>query len=129
MPRKFKPLLVVAGFICLVILGSVPGHDKSPGAAAAASSGSAEITMLTGAGSDNSCQENDEDARIYVVITLRNDGDAAGTVNPWATFDYSDGGNSTESYGSNHGGQASRFQPTPRSTPTSTTRSIRSSTR
>ena len=59
--------------------------------------------MLTGASSDNSCQEDDGAARIYVKITLRNSGGKAGNVNPWAAFDYSDGGNSTESYDTNFG--------------------------
>jgi 5-deoxy-D-glucuronate isomerase len=81
------------------------GDTSSASAASspAASSGSAHITMLRGRSSDNACEENDGDARIYVTITLRNSGDAEGTVNPWATFDYSDGGNSTESYFTNYG--------------------------
>ena len=37
------------------------------------------------------------------MFTLRNTGDQAGTVNAWAPFDYSDGGNSTESYDTNYG--------------------------
>ena len=59
--------------------------------------------MLRGPSSDNKCSENDGDARIYVTITLRNSGNAAGTVNPWATFDYSDGGHSEETYLENFG--------------------------
>jgi hypothetical protein len=63
----------------------------------------AHIVMLHGRGADNSCSEEDSEARIYVSFTLRNTGDQDGTVNPWATFDYSDGGNSTESYDTNYG--------------------------
>ena len=94
-------LLVVVG---LVIAGvKKAGHSVGIGnhpttTAAAAPAGSAHIVMMRGSNSDSACTEEDGEARIYVVITLRNTGDAAGTVNPWATFDYSDGGNSTESY-------------------------------
>jgi hypothetical protein len=105
---------LVLGVIALVAFGSIihslQGHSTTSSASNAVTSsvssgsaGSARITMLRGPSSDNSCQENDGDARIYVVITLRNSGNAEGTVNPWATFDYSDGGNSTESYFDNYG--------------------------
>jgi hypothetical protein len=85
---------------------AIASHSSSSSSAettAAAPVETAHITMLRGASSDNSCTEDDGDARIYVTITLRNSGSAAGTVNPWATFDYSDGGNSTESYLDNYG--------------------------
>src|SRR4029077_671621 len=76
--------------------------DKSS-AASEPDAGAAQITMLRGNTSDNECTEADSEARIYVGITLRTDGDTAGTVTPWATFDYSDGGHSTESYSTNYG--------------------------
>ena len=59
--------------------------------------------MMHGAASDNACTEADGEARIYVIIELRNTGDAAGTMNPWATFDYSDGGHDTQDYYGNWG--------------------------
>jgi 5-deoxy-D-glucuronate isomerase len=99
--------LIVVGVIVAGIYGishnSSIKTSSSAATASAASTGSAHITMLRGASSDNSCTESEGDARIYVTITLRNSGSAAGTVNPWATFDYSDGGNSSESYLSNYG--------------------------
>jgi hypothetical protein len=100
--------LVFGGLAVLAVIGALvnshkSGSNSASGSSVSSSSGSAHITMLRGKTSDNSCSENDGEARIYVVITLRNSGDAAGTVNPWATFDYSDGGHSSETYLSNYG--------------------------
>lgn len=95
-------LLVVAGVAVNAIIKAT--HKSSPPATTAvAPAGSANIVMLHGPASDNACTERDGEARIYVTITLRNRGGAAGTVNPWATFNYSDGGSSTESYDTNWG--------------------------
>lgn len=97
---------IALGIVGLIVFGAATHHrgsSNSNSSSAAAVYGPAHITMLRGKTSDNSCTENDEEARIYVIITLRNSSDMAGTVNPWATFDYSDGGNSTESYFSNYG--------------------------
>jgi hypothetical protein len=100
-------ILVVVGLIIAGVKKAAHsvgiGGKPATTAVAAAPTGTAHIVMMHGPNSDNSCTEEDGEARIYVTITLRNSGDAAGTVNPWATFDYSDGGNSTESYGSNWG--------------------------
>jgi len=99
--------VVFGGLAVLAVIGALVNSHKSgsssSSSAAADSGSSAHITMLRGKTSDNACTERDEEARIYVTITLRNSGDAAGTVNPWATFDYSDGGSSTESYSTNFG--------------------------
>jgi hypothetical protein len=98
----FFPLVGIA--FCVLIVVAV--HNSGGGASAAtpaAPAASANIVMLHGPKSDNSCIEEDGEARIYVMFTLRNNGDADGTVNPWATFDYSDGGHSTESYNTNWG--------------------------
>jgi hypothetical protein len=104
-PRKSLLPWFVGGVVVLFLWAIVHSHSSSGASSAtpAASTGSAHITMLRGSNSDNSCTENDGEARIYVMFTLRNSGDADGTVNPWATFDYSDGGNSTETYFANYG--------------------------
>lgn len=94
--------LVLGALIVVGVVSSSLGHHSKT-AAAAASTGSPNISILTDSTTDNSCKEVDGDARIYVDITLRNDGDAAGSVEPWAAFDYSDGGQSTESYFTNYG--------------------------
>jgi hypothetical protein len=94
---------LVIGIFVLVLISIHRTGNSASTSASASSGGSAEITMLHGRGSDNSCTESDSEARIYVSFTLRNSGDKDGTVNPWATFDYSDGGNSTESYETNYG--------------------------
>jgi hypothetical protein len=95
------------GLLALVfVIALARGHGNNSSdssTAAAADTGSAKITMLHGRTSDNACTEEDGEARIYVIFTLKNTGDADGTVNPWATFDYSDGGHSSETYFSNHG--------------------------
>ena len=103
--RRGKALIGLLVILALVAADKLthPSHSSAPAAAVAASTGSAKITMLTGASSDNHCEEVDGDAKIYVAITLRNSGDVAGTVNPWAAFDYSDGGNSEETYLENYG--------------------------
>jgi hypothetical protein len=95
-----KILGIIAGI--LLVIGLVTGHSSTSSSDAAAVA-SAHVVMLHGRRSDNSCIERDNEARIYVMFTLRNTGDKAATVNPWATFDYSDGGNSTESYNTNYG--------------------------
>lgn len=105
---------VLGGLLALIVIGGLIGShhssDSTSSASASASSapppastGSARITMLHGPGADNSCEESDGDARIYVSFTLRNSGSKAGTVEPWATFDYSDGGHSEETYLENYG--------------------------
>jgi hypothetical protein len=101
---------ILIGLVALVVLGAIiGGHhgstSTSSSSAEAATSPAAkpQIKMLRGPVSDNNCIENDSEARIYVTITLRNSGDASGTVNPWVAFNYSDGGNSTESYNTNWG--------------------------
>jgi hypothetical protein len=100
--RFLRLLLFVGVGLCVFIIASAV-HGGSGSAAPAAPAASADIVMLHGPGADNYCTENDSEARIYVSFTLRNNGDAAGTVNPWATFDYSDGGNSTEDYYNGYG--------------------------
>jgi hypothetical protein len=100
--KILTPWLLTAGLVVLIVALAHSG-GSSDSSAAAAPAAAAHVTMLRDRTTDNSCQEVDGDARIYVVITLRNSGDADATVNPWATFDYSDGGHSTESYFSNYG--------------------------
>lgn len=92
--------VIVLGLVALAVFGSA---EKTPPPAAAAPAASAHITMIHGRRSDNSCAEAPGEARIYVTITLRNSGDASGTVDPWAAFEYSDGGNSSDSYTTNWG--------------------------
>ena len=98
-------LSVVAVIGGILYLAVHSGHHGLPSSSATATvpAARARIAVLRGASSDNSCTENAGDARIYVTITLRNSGGAAGTVNPWAAFDYSDGGNSEETYLENYG--------------------------
>ena len=95
--KTAAPWLGVA--ICILIIIAVSHSGGSKPAPAAASSGTpAHIRMLRGGSRESYCMESDSQARIYVSIELQNLGDEAGTVNPWASFDYSDGGNSTETY-------------------------------
>ena len=100
-----KGLMVIRAVLGAMVYGiaHASSSKSSSSSVSSAPAAKAHITMLHGPSSDNSCEENDGDARIYVSITLRNTGDAAGTVNPWAAFDYSDGGNSTESYFDDYG--------------------------
>lgn len=84
-------------FVAILWISHSHGAASPPPAAAAAST-PAQIVMLHGASADNYCEESPSEARIYVSFTLRNNGDTDGTVTPWATFDYSDGGSSTENF-------------------------------
>jgi hypothetical protein len=100
---------ILIGLVALVVLGAIiGGHhgstSTSSSSAEAATSPAAkpQIRMLRRS-SSTYCLEADSVARIYVSMELRNSGNAAGTVEPWATFDYSDGGNSQETYTSNYG--------------------------
>jgi hypothetical protein len=106
--KQWALVAAVAFVFVVVLIAELAGHGSKTAASAAANPSAAatspaHIVMLHGPKSDNACTEEDGEARIYVMFTLRNTGDEAGTVNPWATFDYSDGGNSTESYNTNHG--------------------------
>jgi hypothetical protein len=96
-------LLLSIPFAVLLAGCGGSGSTNGSNAPTPAPTGEAHIVMVHGANTENSCTEADGEARIYVSITLRNSGDASGTVNPWATFDYSDGGSSTESYATNWG--------------------------
>ena len=107
--KGYLAIFAVTSVVVYIVANSVSHTTSSTSTASASSTpaAAAHITMLHGPSSDNSCHEDDGGARIYVTITLRNSGGAAGTVNPWATFDYSDGGNSTETYLTNYGHELS----------------------
>jgi hypothetical protein len=103
---KISGIIVVA---VIVLTALIAGHSSGSTSSSAGSSSAAStpepkphIRMLRGA-SSTYCLEADSVARIYVSIALRNSGNATGTVEPWATFDYSDGGHSEETYTSNYG--------------------------
>jgi hypothetical protein len=99
----FKKVLGI--LVVLIILGALIGshHSKKPSTdTAAAATGHAQLSMVLNR-SDTYCLPVPGQARIWVSIGVRNRGSASGTINPWATFDYSDGGNSTESLDTNTG--------------------------
>ena len=83
-------LLVILGLVAANKLLHASSSSTPAAAASAASTGSAHIAMLTGASSDNHCEEVDGDAKIYVAITLRT-AVPPPELEPWATFNYSDG--------------------------------------
>ena len=102
MKMILAPWIGIAVIVLFIVAVSHSGDSSTKSAAAAAPAGTAHIRMLRGS-SSTYCLESDSAARIYVSIALRNSGNASGTVEPWATFDYSDGGNSEETYTSNYG--------------------------
>jgi len=102
---------VLGIFVVVVILGALIGsHNSSkksstdttaatPANTPAATS-HAQLSMVLNR-DDTYCMPLPGQARIWVSIGVRNRGNASGTINPWATFDYSDGGSSTESLDTN----------------------------
>jgi hypothetical protein len=105
--------IIIGLIVVSAIIGGINSSHKSSGSGQAASSfrvvspsssgGPSDVRIVHGVNSDNSCTEEDGEARIYVTITLHNTASVPVTINPWATFDYSDSGSSTESYDTNWG--------------------------
>jgi len=94
-------LLIVVGLVIAGVKKAAHsvgiGNHPATTAVAAAPTPKALLSLVRSS-SDSYCLEQPDQARIFVSIGIRNRGDGAATVNPWASFDYSDGGTSTEDY-------------------------------
>lgn len=93
MTDRGKAGVVIAVIVVIGLI--VNAASKKDSSTAATSTGQAQLALVR---SSSYCMEVPSEARIWTSITIRNTGDAAGTVDPWAAYEYSDGGHSSETY-------------------------------
>jgi hypothetical protein len=73
------------------------GHHGAQNTSAKAPTRHARLSLVKKT-SESYCLIDAADARIWVSIAIRNSGNGAGSVDPWASLSFSDGTDQTENY-------------------------------